>query len=114
MRSVGAEKSWTALTTASRRTPFISRAESTRYKAVQSRASRGTQFLALVLVLLGGCSTATDTVDHSRAAAPLLRRRPASRHRYCPSGSSLATLRRTGGTKSRLTERGSGGAARPT
>jgi len=39
---------------------------------VQSRASRGTQFLALVLVLLGGCSTATDTVDHSRAAAPLL------------------------------------------
>jgi len=34
-------------------------------------ANRGTQFLALVLVLLGGCSTATDTVDHSRAAVPL-------------------------------------------
>src|SRR5207248_5250759 len=34
-------------------------------------ASRTTLILALVQVLLAGCSTATDTADHARAAVPL-------------------------------------------
>src|SRR5438132_3719994 len=34
-------------------------------------ASRTTLIIALVQVLLAGCSTATDTADHSRAAVPL-------------------------------------------